>query len=337
MLSGLNLLGKKGKRVGRREREREKLHFDTVKSPTDNNANASPLDGEFDIDETYGGSNGNEGTEQGNKEEDGEGQEEDDSISNMSLLQPPRRKPLRREDTDGRRSFTGITYLHKSMPASPVELFSFRKQVSGDTVQHPVDIRKHGKGIDVSEQNENVGGEKEKKKGQPSASSSKLQSQAELAPPNSKRRRLLTLAQNLQRLFPEQHEELARVIKRMGKQSASGEKKALGSAISTGSDGSNVVKSIPISVPGKTQKKGHNRSLSDGMSSLGPDLEGDALNGHAMTDVEEEKSEEELDPRGRPSKKKDPLIHVFIDQYVVTRTLPSLTRDLYCILVRTFS
>jgi hypothetical protein len=290
-----------------------------------------------------GGSNGNEGTEQGNKEDDGEGQEENDSISNMSLLQPPRRKLLRREDTDGRHSFTGITYLHKSMPASPVELFSFRKQVSGVVVQHPVDIPKYGKEvIDVSKQNENVS-KKEKKRGQPFISSSKSQSQAEFAPLNSKRGRLLTLAQNLQRLFPEQHEELARVIKRMGKQAVSGEKKVLGSAINTGSDGSSVVKSIPISIPGKTKKtkKGHDRSLSDGMSSLGPDLEGDALRvdvGRAMTDVEEDKSEEDLDPRGRPPKKKDPMIHVFIDQYVVARTLPSsLTCDLHCILVRTFS
>jgi hypothetical protein len=32
-----------------------------------------------------------------------------------------------------------------------------------------------------------------------------------------------------------------------------------------------------------------------------------------MTDVEE-REEEDIDPRGRPPKRKDPLIHVFIDQ-----------------------
>jgi len=343
MLSGINLLGKKGKRVGRKEREREKSHFDMVKSLADNNANASPLGGEYDINETCGGSNDNEGTEQGNKEDDGEGQEENDSISNMSLLQPPRRKPLRREDTDGRHFFTGITYLHKSMPASPVELFSFRKQVSGGAVQHPVDIPKHGKEVgDVFEQNENVGGKKEKKRERSSASFSKSQNQAELAPPNSKRGRLLTLANNLQRLFPEQYEELAQVIKRMGKQAVSGEKKVSGSAISTGSDGYSMVTSIPISVSGKAKKteRGHDRNLSDGMSPLGPGLEGDALRvdvGRAMTDVEEEKSEEELDPRGRPPKKKDPMTHIFIDQYVLFKLCLLLLLVTHTALVRTFS
>lgn len=305
-LSGINLLGKRGRRVGRREREREKLQFDMLKPAADNNANTSSLDSGFDVGEVHGGRNENEGTGQGNKE-DRESQEENDSISNMSLLKPPRRKHFRREDVDGRHS---VTSVHKNIQASPLELFSFRRQASRVAVQKPADMPKSA--IDAPERNEKVGSKREERS-LPSASS-KSQTQAfELTPPHSKRGRLLTLAQNLQHSFPEQHDELASVIKRL-----MGEKKAIVSAGNSGSDGTNITTSKPISIPEKSQntRKDHNRSKSEGLSTLGPDL-GDVLEasaGHARTDVEQEKSEEELDPRGRPSTKKDPIIHVFIDQ-----------------------
>ena len=42
---------------------------------------------------------------------------------------------------------------------------------------------------------------------------------------------------------------------------------------------------------------------------------------HPITDVDEE--DEEVDPRGRPFKNRDPLVHVFVDQYVAL--IPNLT------------
>jgi len=129
---------------------------------------------------------------------------------------------------------------------------------------------------------------------------------------DTKRGRLLTLARKLKQLFPEQHEELGRVIARIE-----------GTETTTNSWMTGDVKRTkPVSIPAgkkKKQKKGgHVRTGSEGTSleALDPDDEDDvqasrpAMN--AFPDIEEE--DEEIDPRGRPPKKGDVLVHIFIDQ-----------------------
>ena len=139
--------------------------------------------------------------------------------------------------------------------------------------------------------------------------------QAPLAP-ETKRGRLLTLARKLKQLFPEQHDELGRVIARI-----EGTETAAANSWLTGDVKRSKAVSIPAGKKKKPKKGGHVRTGSEGTSLEGFDLddEDDVQGGrramNAFPDIEEEE-DEEIDPRGRPPKKGDVLVHVFIDQYV---------------------
>ena len=130
--------------------------------------------------------------------------------------------------------------------------------------------------------------------------------------PETKRGRLLTLARKLKQLFPEQHDELGRVIARI-----EGTETAANSWVTNDVKRSKAV-SIPAGKKKKPKKGGHVRTGSEGTSLEGFDLddEDDVQRGrpamNAFPDIEEE--DEEIDPRGRPPRKGDVLVHVFIDQ-----------------------
>jgi len=347
-LLGTNLTGVKGKRVGRRERDKEKLKFDMAKARNhkrngDPDSFDDPIDIGVEYDPNADNNDGAEATENG----------ENDSISNMSLLQPPRR-------------------LRKSKPAE-ASLSLITKDITTSTGQIPSQYSINSNADEIKTRNlivntgdEDVftskhegvaGGEKEKEKKKKSKSTKPiihsrsyptlsvaaefadtgsleskepttddkiksdessqipgsfgLQIQGEIASPKSKQSRLLALAQNLHQLFPEQREEVARVIKRVETH-----QKAILSPDTAGNNERSLGKSVPIPIPakGNKTKKGHARTASEGAITTGSDsLEAPHVP-RPMTDVEEEG--EDIDPRGRPPKKKDPLIHVFVDQYV---------------------
>ncbi|KJA22567.1 hypothetical protein HYPSUDRAFT_202129 [Hypholoma sublateritium FD-334 SS-4] len=138
-------------------------------------------------------------------------------------------------------------------------------------------------------------------------------------PPDSKRGRIITLARQLRDLFPEQREDLGRVISRLEKQGVQGN---TAKKIKTGDDNDEVKAGLtvsrPVSIPvskGKTTK-GHTRAASEGGITGGQGFDFDEdqeehRDGAGLRNLLED--EEEIDPRGRPPKKGDALVHVFID------------------------
>jgi len=126
--------------------------------------------------------------------------------------------------------------------------------------------------------------------------SSRSQNQEEATPPDDKQGRLLSLAKKLQKLFPEQYEELAQVIERVEKEKVRPSRQQ-----TIVESGQSTIKSPPISVPGNDNKlKGRIRAASGGSTTS--NLRGE--------------QEREIDPTGRAPDQKDPLIHVFVDQCV---------------------
>ena len=143
-----------------------------------------------------------------------------------------------------------------------------------------------------------------------------------MAQPQTKRSRLIALAKELRQFFPEQRQELRRVTVRFEKQGmeprGKGKKALLTSdAVGVGGSAQSPTKPALIPVPGvRKSKRGHRRYGSESaiVDTNDDSIEGgDAADRDGMPEVEEE-DEEELDPRGRPPKKGDVLIHVFIDQ-----------------------
>jgi hypothetical protein len=148
-------------------------------------------------------------------------------------------------------------------------------------------------------------------------------------PPDSKRGRLLALARQLRELFPEQYDDLGRIIQRIERAGATqGKAKKTVSSDAKEDIDTHPSTSRPISIPGSKRKRsrkgGHTRTGSESGTTGGDGFDhddeqlddpqnADGGAGHAL-DIEEE--EEEIDPRGRPPKRSDALVHVFIDQCV---------------------
>ena len=387
----INLAGKKGKRVGRREREREKAKRDElVMGARDEGEDSRMIAVE---DSSFGFAFENDDNDEGDEpQEDADEQGEDnDSLSNLSLLKPPRRRDRSRRrkvrDIAHIHTMAGITGTYQSTPGTPGGLNE------SDEIQ--IASRDHREGIaDNVEENDvstNIHSTPEKRKRNRSkrikaaqsipdlaleaemgVASSSLTSQLDdpvsmataklkkgrgrddiletdrnglqnyliasgsnlvlmntqpetsSAPPDSKRGRIITLARQLRDLFPEQRDELGRVISRLEKQSAQGSKVK---KIKSGDDNDEVdagsTASRPVSIPGskgKKARKGHSRGASEGgaIGGEGFDLDGEqAEDGHqngAWLGNSLAVNEEEIDPRGRPPKKGDVLVHVFIDQ-----------------------
>lgn len=140
--------------------------------------------------------------------------------------------------------------------------------------------------------------------------------------PRTKRNRLIVLAKKLRQFFPDQRQELRRVTVQLERQAmGKGKKRTFLTSGSGGSGGSAQLapKSMPISVPSvrKSRRTLHHRT---GSESTVVDMDdhhliegGNAVDGDSIPEIDEDE-DEELDPRGRPAKKNDVLIHVFIDQ-----------------------
>jgi hypothetical protein len=302
-LLGNNSTGAKVKRIGRRERE--KLKFDISKARSHRSTgNPNSFDDPIDIGVGYDpNTDTNDGTE--DVEESGEGHGENDSISNMSLLQPPRRLRSQNKTKAGEISLSLIT---KDIPTTTLGQNSVQSSINLHADVNKVPIDNTGdEDVFTLKQEDLASGEKEKEKkkrtrpkptkpiahsrsyptlnvaaeladtnqleSKESATddrtnksdesldrnkapgSSGLQNQDELASSKSKQSRLLALGQSLQQLFPEQREELARVIKRVEKhQVAPTTQKAILCPDTAGSSEQGLGKSNPIPVPAKGKK-----------------------------------------------------------------------------------
>ena len=138
--------------------------------------------------------------------------------------------------------------------------------------------------------------------------------------PRTKHSRLIALAKKLRQFFPDQRQELRRITVQLERQAMGKSKKR--TFLTSGSGGSGgsaqlAPKSMPIFVPsvGKSRRTLHHRT---GSESTVVDMDhliegGNAVDGDGVPEIDEDE-DEELDPRGRPAKKNDVLIHVFIDQ-----------------------
>jgi hypothetical protein len=359
-LLGNNSTGAKVKRIGRRERE--KLKFDISKAR--NHRSTNSFDDPIDIAVGYDpNTDTNDGAD--DIEESGEGHGENDSISNMSLLQPPRRL---RSQNKTKASEISLSLITKDIPTTTLgqnpaqssinfhadinnrvpidntgddDVFTLKrddlaigekeKEKKKRTRPKPTKPIAHSRSYptlnvaaelaDTSplESKESVTDDRTNKSDESlnrnkAPGSLGLQNQNEPASSKSKQSRLLSLGQSLQQLFPEQREELVRVLKRVEKhQVAPSTQIPILCPDTAGSSEQGLRKSNPIPVPAKGKKanKGHARTASEGAITTGSDSLEVPHVPRPMTDVEEE---EDIDPRGRPPRKKDPLIHVFIDQ-----------------------
>ena len=394
-LLSINLTGKKGKRVGRRERGREKLKLDMIKM----SSQGSNADGSVGEEFEFGMDDDNDGDSSDDEDQQSDGQEGNDSISNMSLLQPPRRKRDRSRRRQGKdtayiHNIAGTSSAYKSTPGSPRRLTILdaedlydvssrnggpQEEVDGDIFSlKPNDVPggererekkkrvrpkrskalgevqsfsqlKVDKGLEDNPEavadegskrldtNSSRKGKKLSTKGSkgllemdrnqlshsPSTipSSDPRQESAETTPANSKRGRILALARQLLQFFPEQREELGRVVSRIEKQGATSESQArkLVASRDGGGMGSDDPKSSPITMSSKRSsigRRSHVRTVSEGSINKPLDSESKSKTvGLKFPDIDEEDEEDEIDPRGRPPKKNDVLVHVFIDQY----------------------
>ncbi|KAF9559965.1 hypothetical protein CPC08DRAFT_497245 [Agrocybe pediades] len=151
----------------------------------------------------------------------------------------------------------------------------------------------------------------------------KSEAPAQQTSSNTKRGRIISLARKLVQLFPEQQEELGKVIARLERQYP--KQKTRGDELSNA--GGVPQQQSPSTAPGLKRKKskkksGHARTASEGTGGEGMEYEDDSIdsgvggflrNMHRQPAEHDDDDEEEIDPRGRPPKKGDVLIHVFID------------------------
>jgi hypothetical protein len=383
-----NLSGKRSKKMGKKERERERVKKDLMigkslrKETVVGKASSrgSEVTHEDDDDDNEGDNDEND-----DEEDDDLSIEDSSSLDNLSLLQPP--QSIRRQkgkDIAHIHNRAGIAGAYKSTPGSPK-----RRREFDDILVDPDDGGEHGHeslgDLDVEDNAGGGGGgsldvapDEPISKKRPSSKrrrglvrvrsvpqldaeeptpcvveetiitpgkfkSKKSKSKAaavaaisalipafsdgvDLPQPRTKRARLIALAKELRQFFPEQRQELRRVTLRFEKQgmepSGKGKKTFLtGDAVTVGGSIQLPAKSAPIPVPGvRKSKRGiHRRSGSESaiVDTNDDSIEGgDAAGRDGMPGVEEEEEEEEeeLDPRGRPPKKGDVLIHIFIDQ-----------------------
>lgn len=386
-----NSSGKRGTRMGKKERERERLRKDLLMGQDVVEKAASR---ERIVDAVaYEEDDDNEGDNDENDEDEEDeavshdelSVKDDSSLNNLSLLQPPKTRhgPGRRKkgkDIAHIHRKAGIAGAYKSTPGSPKRRREFDDipvdQEGGGEHELLVDVGVEdnagggvpdmtpdgsiGKKHTLTKRHRGLGrvrsvpqldaeeptlyaveetarvspGKSKSKKGK-----SKVATTApaltdngvgdvdllDKRQPQTKRGRLIALAKKLRQFFPEQRQELRRVSARFEKQSMEAREKdrrifLTGDSVGMGISGSALTaKSAPIPVPGvRRSRRGiHYRS---GSESAVVNINDDSIAGRDaagrddMPEVEEE-DEEELDPRGRPPKKSDVLIHVFIDQF----------------------
>lgn len=386
----INLAGKKGKRVGRREREREKAKRDGLVPGAGDGSEEGGTIAVEDNNFGFGYENDDNGEGDEPREDEDEQGEDNDSLSNLSLLKPPRKRDRSRRrkgrDIAHIHTMAGITGTYQSTPGTPgglnesdeVQIVGHgHEQEVGDSIEEndaSIDVnrtpekRKRTRtkrikaaqsipdlaldtemgvaGVSLTSQLDDVAATKPKKsKGSSDlvetfdkqyqnyliASGSSLvlmntQPEMNQPPPDSKRGRIITLARQLRDLFPEQREDLGRVILRLEKQGAQGSKvKRIKPGDNNGEVDAGSTASRPVSIPGskgKKTRKGHTRGASEGGTTGGDGFDFDedqAEEEHrdgagVGNSIEVNEVEEEIDPRGRPPKRGDVLVHVFVDQ-----------------------
>ncbi|KAH9476039.1 hypothetical protein JR316_0011608 [Psilocybe cubensis] len=388
----INLVGKKGRRIGRKERQREKAKRDLELKQEEGlvaeniSENIRPgIDSDGDDDDDNDDDEGD-----GADPLDDEDEQTNDSLSQISLLKPPRRNRSRSRRRKSRDTAyihslvaTGGTGEYKSTPATPkrlhpegfdaaeeeeasLDVVSVHASQTEDLVSKPStgqagekkkrtrtkrvktlthaksdpSLRLDAKAGGTSAQLEDSGdaGSKKLRKGKGKAhveeidildmdrnqlqrlifASSGAGSRLLLAnqhrtdhsqfqvPPDSKRGRLLSLAAKLGQLFPEQREDLGKVIARIERQGAEAAAKAKRAAMSLDIDPYGYT----YNHPAKKSRKGRNPKTGTGGAG------NDAFDFNDIDSADpddQEDQEEEIDPRGRPPRKGDVLIHVFID------------------------
>ncbi|KAF9477229.1 hypothetical protein BDN70DRAFT_118625 [Pholiota conissans] len=122
----INLTGKKGNRVGRREREKEKSKYDATREHEAAKEGGASVgtDKTFDFDNDSD-ENDEDGVESQDDEDEEQG-DDNDSLSNLSLLKPPRRRRRRRaRDTAYIHTGTGNAGSYRSIPGTPGFLLSY--------------------------------------------------------------------------------------------------------------------------------------------------------------------------------------------------------------------
>ena len=380
-----NLSGKRSKKMGKKERERERVKKDLMIGKSLRKETVVGKTPSRGSEVTYEDDDDNEGDndENDDEEDDDVSIEDNSSLNNLSLLQPP--QSIRRKkgkDIAHIHNRAGIVGAYKSTPGSPK-----RRREFDDILVYPDDGGEHGhESLGDLDAEDNAGGgggggslnvapdepigkkrpSSKRRRGlvrvrsvpqldaeeptpcvveetiiTPGKSKSKRsKSKAaaltstlipafsdgvdppEMPQPRTKRARLIALAKELRQFFPEQRQELRRVIVRFEKQgmepSGKGKKTFLTSdGVTVGGSIQLPAKSAPMPVPGvRKSKRGIHRRF--GSESAIVDTNDDSIEGgdaagrNGMPGLEEE--EEELDPRGRPPKKGDVLIHIFIDQ-----------------------
>lgn len=304
--SGINLMGKKGKRVGRKEREKEKAKKDKEreKSQIDGVLPKLPGNLEDEFEFTFELENDED------EDEDDEDEDEDIAFSSSSNSGQPSVGLKRGENAHIHRSLTAGVY--KSTPPTPgtrTPKVRGPPDVAGGILDEsgpkPKEKKKkprtrasktliHSQSFPnlkvddtLGEGSSDTGGQgKKETKGK-----ERKREVAATAPEiveQDKRSRLIGLARKLQQLFPEQQADLGKVVNRLQNRSQrrGGPEETNSVANSNGKRG-----------------KGHVRT-----ESADTELpEGDE------DQMEAPDGSEEFDPRGRPPRKGDTLIHVFVD------------------------
>jgi len=388
--ASVNLSGKRGKNLRKKERERDKVRKDLLRGKdvvVGKVTHRGRAVGEVEYEEDHD----NEG------DDDGEDDDEDDvvshgdlsvegdsSLNDLSILQPPHR---RRDNPSRRKKGKDIAHIHsragiagggayKSTPGSPKGQREFDDDIhdhgheslgdedvedhagggdgggggggvmDGSTVKKQT-LKRRPKGLvrvrSVPQMRSGaeepalhateetvISGKSKSKKAKLKAATTIIA--PALAPvfngngggvdlpdmnqPQTKRSRLIALAKKLRQSFPEQRQELRRVTIRFEKQGMElrgrGKKAFLTAGGGSGGSAQLTAKSSPKSV----RKFKRSIFFSAGSESATADIDdvllGDGADGDGMPEIEED--DEGLDPRGRPPKKSDVPIHVFIDQ-----------------------
>jgi len=302
--SGITLTGKKGKRIGRKEREREKAKKDKEREKSQIDGVLPKLPGnlkdEFEF--TF--------ESEEDEDEDDEDEEEDFAFSSSSNSGQPSIGLKRGEKAHIHRSLAAGVYkstppmpgtrtpkvrgpdvaggiLDESEPKPREKKKKVRRRVS-KTLIHSQSFPDLKVDNTLGEGTSDTGcqGKKETKgkerKHEVTATAPEIVEQ-------DKRSRLIGLARKLQQLFPEQQVDLGKVVNRLESRTQR----------RYGPEETNSV----VNSNGK-RGKGHVRTES--VDTDLPERDEDQM--------EEPDGSEELDPRGRPPRKGDTLIHVFVDQ-----------------------
>ena len=300
--SEITLTGKKGKRIGRKEREREKAKKDKEreKSQTDGVLPKLPgnLEDEFEFTFEL------EKDEDEDEDDEDEDEEEDIAFSSSSNSGQPSVGLKRGEKAHIHRSLTAGVY--KSTPPTPGtrtpkvrgpdvaggildesgpkprEKKKKARTRASKTLIHSQSFPDLKADNTLGEGSSDTGGQGKKREHEVTATPPEIIEQ-------DKRSRLIGLARKLQQLFPEQQVNLGKVVNRLQKRTQRRNRPE-----------------ETNSVANSNGKRGKGHVRTESVDSELP--EGD------IDQMEEPDGGEELDPRGRPPRKGDTLIHVFVDQ-----------------------